>query len=312
MTLKTIGIVNSKLNLKGLKIRDSKIITNKIIMKNFMIKHKISTPEFKILDNDKINNFLLPTILKNIGSSGSRKIQKIYNKVELKKVLNKIKDPKNYISENIISGKEFGANIIFQNKSIIHTFIFDDILFDNGKTNVPIGHIFPANNLIKFKKKIDIISQKIINNLNLKNGFLNLDFIIEKKTNRLLLIEFSTRLGGTGIPELHKYYFNYNIFELIATIDSNKKISLPKNEVHKNCFFISLLAIGKKNGYLKKIEVSKDYRKNCVFKSFLPKNSKISKFNTGNDNLGYAIFKLKNIKNINLSSEEFFSIDIKE
>ncbi len=311
VTLKTIGLINSKLNLKGLKIRDAKIVTNKVIMKNFMIKHKIPTPKFKIfkiLDNNQINNFQLPVILKNITLSGSRKIQKIYNKIELKKILNKIKDSKNYISENLISGKEFGANIIFQNKSIIQTFIFDDILFDNGKTNVPIGHIFPAPNLIKFKQKINIISQKIINNLNLKSGFLNLDFIVEEKTNQLYLIEFSTRLGATGIPELYKYYFDYNIFELIVQIDSDKKNLLHKNKKLKKGFFISILAIGKKNGYLKKINVAKYYKKNCVFKSFLPINSKISKFNTGNDGLGYAIF---NLKKKNLSNKNFFSIHIK-
>jgi phosphoribosylamine-glycine ligase len=309
--LKTIGLINSKLNLKGLKIRDSKIVTNKIIMKNFMIKNKILTPKFKIfkiLDNDGLNNFQLPVILKNIALSGSRKIQKIYNKIELKKKLNKIKDPKNYIFENLISGKEFGANIIFQNKCIIQTFIFDDILFDNGKTNVPIGHIFPAYNLIKFKQKINIISQKIINNLNLKNGFLNLDFIVEEKTNQLYLIEFSTRLGATGIPELYRYYFDYNIFELIACIDSGKKNLLHQNKKLKKDFFVSILAIGKKNGYLKKIDVAKNYKKNCVFKSFLPINSKVSKFNTGNDGLGYAIF---NLKKINLSNKNFFSIHIK-
>lgn len=308
VTLKTIGLINSKLNLKGLKIRDSKIVTNKIIMKYFLIKNKIPTPKFKILDNDKKNNFQLPIILKNIGLSGSRKIQKIYNKIELKKILNKIKDPKNYISENLIIGKEFGANIIFQNKSIIHNFIFDDILFDNGKTNVPIGHIFPAHNLDKFKQKINIIAQKIINNLNLKSGFLNLDFIVEEKTNQLYLIEFSTRLGATGIPELYKYYYDYNIFELITCIDSTKKNLLPKNKRLKKSFFISILAIGTKNGYLKKIDVAKNYKKNCVFKSFLTINSKVNKFNTGNDSLGYAIFKFKKI---NLQNKNFFSIHIK-
>lgn len=308
VTLKTIGIINSKLNLKGLKIKDSSIVTNKIIMKNFMIKHKIPTPKFKILDNDEINNFQLPIILKNIALSGSRKIQKIYNKIQLKKILDKIKDPNNYISEKLIFGKEFGANIIFQNKSIIQNFIFDDILFDNGKTNVPIGHIFPAYNLNKFKKEINIIAQKIINNLNLKNGFLNLDFIVEKKTNRLYLIEFSTRLGATGIPELYKCYFDYNIFELIARIDSTKKNIPHINKKLKEGFFISILAIGKKNGYLKKIDVAKNYEKNCVFKSFLPINSKVSKFNTGNDSLGYAIF---NLKKINLLNKNFFSIHIK-
>ena len=311
VTLKTIALINSKLNLKGLKIRDSKIVTNKITMKNFMIKHKILTPKFKlfkILNNNEINNFELPVILKNISLSGSRKIQKIYNKIELKKILNKIKDPKNYISENLISGKEFGANIIFQNNHIVQTFIFDDILFDNGKTNVPIGHIYPANNLIKFKQKINIISQKIINNLNLKNGFLNLDFIVQEKTNQLYLIEFSTRLGATGIPELYRYYFDFNIFELIACIDNSKKNLLHKKKRFKKGYFISILATAKKKGVIKKIDVSKNYKKNCVFKTFLPITSKVNKFNTGNDSLGYAIF---NLKKINLSNKNFFSIHIK-
>ena len=309
--LKTIALINSKLNLKGLKIRDSKIVTNKIIMKNFMIKHKIPTPKFKsfkTLTNDEVNNFQLPVILKNISLSGSREIYKIYNKIELKKILNKIKDCRNYISENLIFGKEFGANIIFQNKRIIKTFIFDDILFDNGKTNVPIGHIYPANNLNKFNQKIKVISQKIINNLNLKSGFLNLDFIVDEKKNRLYLIEFSTRLGATGIPELYRYYFDFNIFELIASIDNSKKNLLHKNKKFNKGFFISILATAKKKGKLKKIDVSKNYKKNCVFKSFLPINSKVNKFNTGNDSLGYAIF---NLKNINLSKKNFFCINIK-
>jgi hypothetical protein len=107
---------------------------------------------------------------------------------------------------------------------------------------------------------------------------------------------------------LYRYCFDYNIFELIACIDSGKKNLLHQNKKLKKDFFISILAIGKKNGYLKKIDVAKNYKKNCVFKSFLPINSKVSKFNTGNDGLGYAIF---NLKKINLSNKNFFSIHIK-
>ena len=153
-----------------------------------------------------------------------------------------------------------------------------------------------------------MISQKIINNLNLKSGFLNLDFIVDEKKNRLYLIEFSTRLGATGIPELYRYYFDFNIFELIASIDNSKKNLLHKNKKFNKGFFISILATAKKKGKLKKIDVSKNYKKNCVFKSFLPINSTVNKFNTGNDSLGYAIF---NLKNINLSKKNFFCINIK-
>ena len=86
-----------------------------------------------------------------------------------------------YILEELIEGTEFGVNVIFYNKQIVKIMIFEDLLFDNGKTNVPIGHIYPIKKLYKYKKKIASITRKIIDNLNLTQGFLNLDFILDKK-----------------------------------------------------------------------------------------------------------------------------------
>lgn len=312
--LKTIGYINTKLNLNSLKLKDSIIATEKDSMKKFFFKIKINQPDFKIYNGSNLlkeKRIKTPTILKETSSSGSRGIYKIESQKKFLNIKNKISNNKKYIVEDLIMGKEFGANIIFYRKKIQNIFIFDDIVFDNGYTNVPIGHIYPSKNLEKFKTKINEIANKIIKNLNIKNGFLNLDLIFDKKKRKLFLIEFSTRLGATGIPELFNFSHNDNLFDKTIDIDNiSKKLDFKKDNKSKKSFFLSLLAISKKRGLLKKIEINKNFKKFCLFKSFLPIGSKIEKFNTGNNMLGYAIFRFNNKTYLNKNINNYFNIEI--
>ena len=312
--LKTIGYINTKLNLGGLKFKDSIIATEKNSMKKFFSKIKISQPKFKLYNGGNLLKEIrikTPTILKETTSSGSRGIYKIENQKKFLNIGNQISNNKKYIVEDLIIGKEFGANIIFYKNKIQNIFIFDDIVFDNGNTNVPIGHIFPNKNLEKFRTKINKIANKIIKNLNIKNGFLNLDLIFDKKKRKLFLIEFSTRLGATGIPELFNFSHNDNLFDKIIDIDNiSKKLNFKNDNKSEKKFFLSLLAISKKKGFLKKIEIKRNLRKFCLFKSFLPIGSKIEKFNTGNNMLGYAIFKFNNKTYLNKNINNYFNIKI--
>ena len=312
--LKTIGYINTKLNLGGLKFKDSIIATEKNSMKKFFSKIKISQPKFKLYNGRNLLKEIrikTPTILKETSSSGSRGIYKIENQKKFLNIRNQISNNKKYIVEDLIIGKEFGANIIFYKNKIQNIFIFDDIVFDNGNTNVPIGHIFPNKNLEKFRTKINKIANKIIKNLNIKNGFLNLDLIFDKKKRKLFLIEFSTRLGATGIPELFNFSHNDNLFDKIIEIDNiSKKLNFKNDNKSEKKFYLSLLAISKKKGFLKKIEINRNLRKFCLFKSFLPIGSKIEKFDTGNNMLGYAIFRFNNKTYLNKNINNYFNIKI--
>ena len=312
--LKTIGYINTKLNLDGLKFKDSIIATEKDSMKKFLSKIKVCQPDFNIYNGRNLlkdKKIKTPTILKETSSSGSRGIYKIVNQKKFLNIRNQISNNKKYIVEDLIIGKEFGANIIFYKNKIQNIFIFDDIVFDNGNTNVPIGHIFPNKNLKKFKAEISKIANKIIKNLNIKNGFLNLDLIFDKKKRKLFLIEFSTRLGATGIPELFNFSHNDNLFDKTIDIDNiSKKLDFKKDSKSEKNLYLSLLAISKKKGYLKNIEINRNLRKFCLFKSFLPIGSRIEKFNTGNNMLGYAIFRFNNKTYLNKNIYNYFNIEI--
>ena len=132
-----------------------------------------------------------------------------------------------------------------------------------------------------------------------------------KKKRKLFLIEFSTRLGATGIPELFNFSHNDNLFDKTIDIDNiSKKLDFKKDSKSEKNLYLSLLAISKKKGYLKNIEINRNLRKFCLFKSFLPIGSKIEKFNTGNNMLGYAIFKFNNKTYLNKNINNYFNIKI--
>ena len=125
------------------------------------------------------------------------------------------------------------------------------------------------------------------------------------------MIEFSTRLGATGIPELFNFSHNDNLFDKTIYIDNiSSKFNFKKNNKSQKSIFLSLLAISKKKGLLKKIEINKNFKKFCLFKSFLPIGSKIEKFNTGNNMLGYAIFRFNNKTYLNKNIYNYFNIEI--
>lgn len=312
IVLKSIAYINSKLKLNGLKLRDYGIISNKQKMKKFFIKNNINTP--KIINLNYLKNTsqkkFKPVILKEIDNSGSRNIFKINNKKKLLSIKNKKIIKSKYILEELIEGTEFGVNVIFYNKQIVKIMIFEDLLFDNGKTNVPIGHIYPIKKLYKYKKKIASITRKIIDNLNLTQGFLNLDFILDKKKN-IFLLEFSIRFGATGIPEILKYTYNIDIFNLSLNSENiayYKKILNLKN----NNFYLSYLPFSNTKGILKKIAVKNAGIKNLKYCNFIKINQDVKKFNTGNHGLGIAVFEFSNYEHINKDYNHYFDIKIKK
>lgn len=80
--LKTLGYINSKLNLDGPKFKDSIIATEKDSLRSFLNKIKGNQPKFKLYNGKNLlgeKKIKTPTILKETNTSGSRGIYKIKN-----------------------------------------------------------------------------------------------------------------------------------------------------------------------------------------------------------------------------------------
>ena len=292
--IKSMGFINSKLKLDGIKYKESIICSDKIYMKKFMNRLQIRNPSFRIIKKKSNIRFIkFPCYIKVPNSSGSRGTEKISNKYEYEKfIIKNLKKNKKLILEDFIDGYEFGSQTVFKNNKILDIIIHGDFT-TNYPISVPVGHIIPFYIDSKIKKQIRNYSSKIINNLSIKNGILNFDFILKKK--KLYVIEFGARLGATGIPEIINFSSKNNLWKSILCLD-NKNYLYKKFKLKNKFYYISYLLKSNKTGKLKKVEINKKKLEPIKILDYsldYKIGENIKKFTTGNDRIGIVYLKTK-------------------
>lgn len=313
LALLPLGNLNEFLKLDGITSKDANLVNNKILQKKFFGKCKILTPKYqKVKSLKKIKTSLnFPIIIKRIDLSGSKDTVIFKNKDDLN--LNKIKFFKKnkIILEQLIIGKEFGAQVVFKNKKILDIIPHGDFV-SSGSTSTPVGHYLPLELENNVSMSIKSYAQKIIRNIDAKSGFINFDFILKKE--KLYVLEFSIRPGGTGIPELIKAATKKNFFKLLILdgekkFNYGKKISLPKK------IYFTYLLKSKRSGVLKKINIKNKYKK--IIKILKVDHDyeygqKVSKFKYGNHRIG-MILGISYCKYIDLQKylEDMIEINVK-
>ena len=313
VALLPLGNLKELLNLDGITSKDANLVNNKILLKNFFKRSKILTPKYqKVKSLKKFNTSLnFPILIKRIDLSGSKDTIIFKNKDDIN--LNKIKslNINKIILEEFIAGKEFGAQVVFKNKKILDIIPHGDFV-SSGSTTTPVGHYLPLELKNDIFKNIKSYAQRTIRNIDAKNGFINFDFILKKE--KLFVLEFSIRPGGTGIPELIKAAIKKNFFKLLIQFNEKRFNYGKKTSSPKKIYFTYLLK-AKRSGILKKIKINNKYNKIIKILKVdydYKYGQKVSKFKFGSHRVG-MILGIAYCKYIDLQKylEDMIEIDVK-
>ena len=235
----------NKIPFSHSNIKSSNLCFNKSASKREIIKNKLMSPKFYLLNINDLNENKLITIKSNLkkfvikpnrsGSSFGIKIIKnqkefdnlISNIEEFKKELNNHKE---ILIEEYISGKELTVSTIKLDKKI-HALAVTEIKSKNNffdyKAKYSKGyakHILPAKlNKINYAKCLKFASKahKILG----CNSLARTDFIFDTKKNKIFFLETNTQPGLTPIsllPEQANYKglsFSEIIFILIKNLN---------------------------------------------------------------------------------------------
>lgn len=222
VAVKTIGYVCEKLDLKGISYSAAEILTNKFLMKESFEKNNLCSSKYKKIRSysDALETFDFlkkPVVIKAVNSSGSRGVVKVEHKKDIKGALDYAKQYTNLdylIMEEFIHGYEIGIDGYVKNHKIVLFLPHDKLIYNNGYTNIPAGHIFSFE-LTNYIDKECIIKQleNYFRNINFNNSAFNIDAFITKEG--VSYIEIGGRCGATGIPELISTYCGYNYYEKI-------------------------------------------------------------------------------------------------
>lgn len=234
----TVNYVAQNLNLTGNGIESSLLSTNKYLMRQAFKKAKVPSPLFfcsEELDEQKITELSMPVIIKPVDRSGSRGVNKIEDKTEIREALEIAKEQSfsnMAIIEEFVDGEEFSIEYIsWQGK---HTFLAMTKKFTTGEPHfIETGHIQPAAVSHNILQKVQEVVENALDSLKIKNGASHSELKIDSKGN-IKVIEIGGRMGGDCIgSDLVQISTGYDFVNMVIDIACGiaptfKKICAPR------------------------------------------------------------------------------------
>ena len=292
VALISVGYICDKLKLSGITYKNALLSTNKCLMKEAFEKTNVPSPKYRICNTvedavNKSQELTFPIIAKVVDSSGSRGIEKIDSLNQVVKTCKEILQytkKEYFVIEEYISGEEFGAQVFVQKGRLELCMLHGDIVSNNGKISVPVGHYVPYNLSQKEIEKINDIIEKIIKALGIYNSPLNIDFI--KRGDEIYVLEVGSRAGATCLPELVSIHYGIDYYKYIILQAIGKPIDV-KVKSARPC--AAYLICSDKDGVLKEIKytglhspmlfnLSFDYKKGDTIRQFVVGPDRIGQY----------------------------------
>lgn len=280
-------------------------LTRKDLIRPFMEEHGFNVPKGKGFDNkeDAYNFFMSikrPTMIKPVDASGSKGVTKVFEDDEFDSAYEEAM--KYSLSKNIIV-EEFIQREGYQVAG--DGFLVDGELRFAGLMNehfdrlcnplVPIGESYPSILPDHLKEKARLEIQRLMTLLGMKNGALNLDFIVDK-TGDVYILEIGPRNGGNLITDAIKEAIGvdlaeYTIRNAVGEVCSNLKLRPVKQYV--SSYVIHSL----EDGCFESLWISDEIKDDIIqYDLFEKYGSKIYRFENGGFGVGAALIKHKSIE----------------
>lgn len=320
--LETVGYINDQLCLNGLSEKVALDSANKLLMKKVLREHGIKTADYRVIANDEdvlsaSRELQFPLIVKAVDLQGSRGI---YICKTVQEVLDNYRksideSKQNYcIIEEFIEGEEFGAQAFVYDNEVLFVQPHGDIIWNHGKTNIPIGHYMPLWKDDDFinKETIKLVTNSIFA-LGFNNCAVNVDLII--KDNMPYVIELTGRAGANYLPELTSNYLGINYYEMVlrCAIGESAKDYYATRTKGAECVLTRQL-FSLQQGVVCDIKVGNDSSIKQL-ELFVKKGDIVSKFSNSRDCIGKVLCVGKDLEECNHNMENFIDnllyIDIK-
>lgn len=217
--LSTMAYVSAQLKLPSYLTEDEvRDLTNKLYMKEKMVKNGIPTSKYIYMDEacDKtLMPFLTyPLVVKPVDSNGSKGVKKVLSHSELDTALKEAFSysiSKHVIIEEFKLGEELSVDIYVEGTNAkLLSITASKKIKENAKSFTIIQSYYPASVQYDEQKVLEI-TQKIVDVFKLKDTPLLVQMIVNK--DEYSVLEFSARMGGGS---------KYKLIEVLSGVDIMK------------------------------------------------------------------------------------------
>lgn len=268
----TAAYVSEKLGLPSSSYEAVRIMSEKDLLRNFLLKHNFNVPKFRTYRSiselkEEIDIFTFPILIKPVDSSGSKGVTKLDDVDALDEIFNRAMSfsrCKRIIVEEYI--EPFGAQLHgdgFVADGKIQFIYLGDHHFDASINNlVPFSTTFPSQHSQLEITMVEQEVQRFISLIGFQGGGINVEARISARDGKVYLIEVGPRNGGNFTPIIIQYASGFNFID--ATLDHALGIDFKKQNINKNGFFAYLIAHSDKEGLLESVVIDPILQKKII------------------------------------------------
>ncbi|WP_274309540.1 ATP-grasp domain-containing protein [Solibacillus daqui] len=303
----TVSYVAEKLGLPSYSYESIKIINNKDLFRDFLMKNNFNVPKAKGYTSfeeakSEILHYKMPVMIKPVDSSGSRGISKIdtieYLEEKIEYALSFSK-AKRFIIEEYIDRKGYqvgGDGFSVNGELVFRCFTNNHLNPTNINPFAPIGGSWPSVLPEHIQNKIHREIQRLIHLLEMKTGPYDFDIQVDKH-DRVFFIEMGARVGGNLIPHITKKatgvdLIEYTIKAALGEDCSDLKMVEPTG--YWSCYVLN----SQKSGIFEGLEMDKEFEENNIVEyelSIKPKDS-LSAFTGSDKKIGTMVLKYSSLE----------------
>lgn len=308
-----IGAVCEELDLPGPTAEAARKASNKLDMKEALVKAGVQTARFICIHNREelaaaMNLLPFPVILKAVDQMGSRGIYRCDTPEEVYENYGKTMEAtgKDYcLLEEFIEGEIFGVEAMIQDGRVVYM-LPNNIEAFQSTTPTPVGHSVPFKELDELGEQIEEQTKKAISSLGLDDCPVNCDFI--KKDGKVYVIELTGRSGATGLSEMVGIYYGIDYYELIVKLALGESVMEYFSRQKRVTPNLAHTLMAERSGVVRKIHNYNRDADDILELSFnISPGDSVKPYTNGRDRIGQVILKGDSLDECEVRLQEVLS-----
>lgn len=325
----TAAYVCEKLGLPTSPYKSVEILSNKDLFRAFLQENNFTCPKaigFTTYEDAlaHIDEFRMPVMVKPVDSSGSKGINKMTDKSQLKDF---VEDALHYsrgkrflIEEFIVKkGHQISGDAFSVDGKLVFHCLGNEFYDPNcDKDFAPLGECWPFQMDHKYIENLEEQLQRIMTLLDMKSNAYNVEAIVGED-DKVYLLELGARSGGSLIPQVTEFATGVNMVTWVIQAAAGDPIDLSilggKREMPIKGFWSNYMVHSNATGKFEAISFDPSFGKNnlVAWVNDLKVGDEIHRFRDAQDCIGELILKYDSMEqmfNIIKDIESFIKVSV--
>lgn len=307
----TAAYVCEKLGLPTSPFKSVEILSNKDLFRDFLQKNGFNCPKamgFTAYEDalSHIDEFKMPVMVKPVDSSGSKGINKMTDKSQLRDFVEdalKYSRGKRFLIEEFIvkKGHQISGDAFSVDGKLVFHCLGNEFYDPNcDKDFAPLGECWPFQMDHRYIEDLEGQLQRLMTMLDMKSNSYNVEAIVGED-DKVYLLELGARSGGSLIPQVTECATGVNMVTWVIQAAAGDPIDLSildgKREMPIKGFWSNYMVHSNATGKFQSIYFDESFEKEhlVAWVNDLKVGDEVHRFRDAQDCIGEFILKYENM-----------------